>query len=299
MKYLLVLLALGPLVCTTLAAPGSSSLQQEDPNSANEEFLDMLSHATKASHQSDEDADDTLAEAQWIRKFFRGLSLQYKPVIKKWLKKVIRSHMSPQQNKEDEENAVIEAALNNKLDSIVEEQGDDYDDGGDAKASQSDEDDDDSAEAQGWFHRFRDNKLVRKLARKAIGHVIKRYYMNSQQDNRGEENAMIEAILNSELESIAKEQGFDYDDGGDAKANQDDKDDDDSAEAQGWFRSLRKLSRNRLVRKLAGRAFKHVVGRYYMDSQQDNRGEENAMIEAALNSELESIAKEQGDDYDE
>ena len=123
--------------------------------------------------------------------------------------------------------------------------------------------------------------------------------MDSQQDNRGEENAIIEAILNSELESIAKEQGFNYDDGGDAKASQNDEDDDDSAEAQGWFRRLHELSRNKLVRELAGKAFKHFERKYYMDSQQDNRGEENAMIEAALNSELESIAKKQGDDYDE
>lgn len=221
MKYLFVLLALSALVCTIFAAPASTNLQQKDTDSADDKFLDMLSRVTKASHQSDEDADDIPAEMQWgfFKKLFRKVR-PYKPLIKKLvgdaIRGAIRSHMSPQQSKEDEESAVVEAVLKSELESIAKEQGDDYDDGGDAKASQSDDDDDDNTPAEvqwGFFKRafrkLRRNKLLKKVAGRAFNHAV-RLYMPGY---KGEENALIEAVLNSELEGIAEEQGDDYDDG--------------------------------------------------------------------------------------
>ena len=279
MKYLFVLLALGTLFCATLSAPANSNVQRENTDLTNEEFLDMISRVTKES-QSDEDDNDSPAEAQWG--FFKKLARKfrrYKP-LRKWVGRVIRgairSHVIPLQDNKDEENAMIEAVLN----SITKEQGDDYNDGVDTKAIQSDEDDDDSpAEAQwGFFKRvFRKhhrNRLLKKLAGKVLSRAIGLY----QQGNGGEENASIEAVLNSKLESLAREQGDDYDDDDGAKASQSDEDDDSTlAEAQwGFFkRLLHKFRRYKPIRKLVRKVVSGVI-RSHMNPQLNN---ENGLIQ--------------------
>ena len=190
MKYLLMLLALGALAYTIYAAPASSNVQQEDTDPTNEkEFLDMISRVAKTS-QSDED-DDTQAEAQWG--FFRKLLRNKK--VRKYVGIGVRkliSHLNHQQDNGGEENALMQAVLNSKLESMAEEQGDDYDDG--ANARQSDEDDDDTpAEAQ-WggffkraFHKVLRNKLARRFIRKII---ISR--LSPKQNNGAGENALLE-----------------------------------------------------------------------------------------------------------
>ena len=297
MKYLFVLLALGALICTTYAAPASTDIQQENANSKDEEFLDMLSRVTKATHQTNDDddgADDTPAEAQWG--FFKKLfhKVRRSRLLRRYggrvLGHVIRSYMNQRDNR-DEENALIEAAHNSKLESIVGEQGDDDDGGDDVGAIQNDIDDDDDslAEAQ-WgffkklFRKVRRSRLLRRYGGRILGHAI-RSYMN-QRDNRDEENALIEAALNSKLESIA---GDDDDGGDDVGAIQNDLDDDDnsSAEAQwGFFkRFIRRFLHKKFIKKLAKKVLGGVV-RSHMNPQQGNGGEE-----------LENIAKEQEDGY--
>ena len=128
-----------------------------------------------------------------------------------------------QRDNKDEENALIEAALNSELESTA---GDDDDGGDDVGAIQNDLDDDNSsAEAQwGFFkrfiRRFLRKKYFKKLAKKVLGGVVKSH-MNPhpQQGNGG-----------GELESIAtEEQGDGYSDGdNDGKIIQSDEDDDDS-----------------------------------------------------------------------
>ena len=302
MKYLLVLLALGAVICNTYAAPAGADIQQENGNSKDEEFLDMLSRVTKATQQkSDDDYDDadgTPAEAQWgfFKKLFR--KVRRSKLLRRYggrvLGHVVKKYYMNQRDNKDEENALIEAALNSKLESIA---GDDDDGGDDVGAIQNDLDDDNSSAEAQWgffkkiFRKVRRSKLLRRYGGRVLGHAI-RYYMN-QRDNKDEENALIEAALNSKPESIA---GDDDDGGDDVGAIQNDLDDDNSsAEAQwGFFKKLfRKVRRSRLLRRYGGRVLGHVVKKYY--NQRDNKGEENALIEAALNSKLESIA---GDDDD-
>ena len=192
MKYLLMLLALGALAYAIYAAPASSNVQQDDSDPTNEkEFLDMISRVAKTS-QSDED-DDTQAEAQWGFSFLRKLLRNKK--VRKYagigVRKLI-SHLNPQQDNGGEENALMQAVLNSKLESMAEEQGDDYDDG--AKARQSDEDDDDTpAEAQwgGFFKRAFRKVLRNKLARRFIRKIIISH-LSPKQNNGAGENALIE-----------------------------------------------------------------------------------------------------------
>ena len=119
MKYLVVILALGALAYTTYAAPASSNIQQDDTDPTNErEFLNLISRVAKTS-QSDDDNDDTLAEAQWgfLKNIGRQLRrLSRNRIVKKFAKKLaekalnkMMSHLNgPQQDNGAGENALIE-----------------------------------------------------------------------------------------------------------------------------------------------------------------------------------------------
>ena len=238
----------------------------------------MISRVAKAS-QSNEDDDDSPAEAQWG--FFKKLLRHYKPIIGKVIRRGMRSYMI--QGNRDEENAMIEAVLN----SITKEQGDDYDEGDDGKAIQSNEDDDDSpAEAQWgffkrWVHKFHRNRLLKKLAGKALRGIV-RSYMSPQQGNGGEENVLIEAALNSKLESLAREQGDDDDDGDDARASQSDEDDDNTlAEAQwGLFRKIFHHYKP-VIRKWVKKVISRVNnGNGLIQDDDDDSSDDDGMTEA-------------------
>ena len=183
MKYLFVFLALGALAYTSYGAPANSNIQQDDSDPTNEkEFLDLISRVAKTS-QSDED-DDTSAEAQYWGSLFRVLG---KPLIRHVGGLVAHKIFSGGKSDKEFLNRV-------------------------AKVSQSDDDDDIPAEAQ-WrgfgklFRKLRRNKKVRKLAGKIIGGMIGSY-MNPQQDNGGEENALIEDDDMAEAENDALVQAF-------------------------------------------------------------------------------------------
>ena len=123
MKCLCVILALGILACATYAAPASSEIQQEGIDPTNEkELLDLIDRVAKTSQINE---DDTPAEAQFWGGLLRMLG---KPLLKLAGEHVIGRLVN---RRRGNGNALIQAVLNKKLESIAKEQqgnsGDDDD----------------------------------------------------------------------------------------------------------------------------------------------------------------------------
>ena len=61
--FIVVLFAMGTLICTTYAAPASSEIQEKDNQQKMKELLDLINQAAK-SRQEDGDGDKESVEAQ-------------------------------------------------------------------------------------------------------------------------------------------------------------------------------------------------------------------------------------------
>ena len=69
--FILMLFAIGTLVCATYAAPASSEIQEENDRKKVNELLDLIDQAAK-SQQDDGDENEESIEAQRFRRRFKG-----------------------------------------------------------------------------------------------------------------------------------------------------------------------------------------------------------------------------------
>lgn len=249
MKYLCVFLALGTLISATYAAPASSEIQQEqDDDSLNEdELLKQITDVAK-SQEDDENDDNSLAEAQLWSSL---LSLVGKPFLsalggavgKRMFRRRGRRRRGRYEAAEIQENPLIQALLENQLESITKEQQEE-DDNGDliaaieslSEAAAQDDDngsEDTLAEAE-LFKKFR--KLFRKGkkyfgkgrkwkgGRRFLGRAFNRYryggryYGCPNQYPQQYDDAKAQEDFEKKLKDVANEQGIDLDQNDDVMA---------------------------------------------------------------------------------
>ena len=72
--FVIVLLAIGTLICATYAAPASSEIEEKNDQEKVKELLDLINQAVK-SQQGDEDEDEESAEARFFKRILKASEL--------------------------------------------------------------------------------------------------------------------------------------------------------------------------------------------------------------------------------
>ena len=69
--FILVLLAIGMLICVTYAAPASSEIQEKDKQEMMKELLDVINQVAKPPQEEGYDDEDSVAAQRFLSSFLR------------------------------------------------------------------------------------------------------------------------------------------------------------------------------------------------------------------------------------